>query len=281
MMWGVFEGGAGWALIGSIAVSIGSFLGAVVYRLPIILDRHWRGEEGDTDTQANPLSLWWPPSHCDKCQKSLRWKHKIPLLSFIFLKGSCSYCKTSISRHYFYIEVVTLILWLCLFYVHGPSLAFLAAATATSILIALAFIDWRDGILPDELNSLLLWSGLLFNSFGVFASLSDALYGAVSAYAIFWLFQKSFAWIRGKEGLGQGDLKLFAAIGAWLGWQSLAGVALWGSVVGVVVGYASLRYQRQDLGQQIAMGPYLGLAAVAGLLFNEAVKNPLGFILGY
>lgn len=287
MIWNAFNTTPGWILVGAIALCIGSFLSMLVYRLPLMLERRWRGEEacaqapGDGTTHAGYLSLWWPPSRCDQCQQSLRWRHNIPLLSFIVLKGCCAYCRTPISRHHFYIEALTLVLWLWLFYMYGPSLQFVAAATGTSLLIALAFIDGHKGILPDELTLLMLWLGLLINSFGIFTSLSDAVYGAAAGYIVFLLIQQSFALLRGRPGLGQGDLKLLAALGAWLGWQSLPGVVLLASIVGVIVGYTLLRCRRQHLGQEIAFGPYLAMAGIIGLLFGELIKNPLSILYGY
>lgn len=266
-----------WFIVAAFALSIGSFLAVVIYRLPLMLERRWSDEDA---ADQSTLSLYSPPSHCHACQRRLRWWHNIPLFSFILLKGSCAYCKTPIARHHFYVELITLVLWLWFLHVYGLSFAFAGAVLASSLLTALAFIDWQKRILPDELNLSLLWLGLLINSFGVFTTLKDAVYGAIAGYVTFWLIQNIFALLRNRRGLGQGDLKLFAAIGAWLGWQALPGVVLLASLLGVVVSYSLLRYNRQSLGQEVAFGPYLSIGAIIGLSFYGFILDPVGSVIG-
>lgn len=271
--------------IGVIAVCIGSFLTVVIHRLPKILERQWQIECKDF-LASNPhtiadtgLSLYLPPSHCPHCKEILKWRHNIPLLSFIFLKGRCAYCHAPI-KPYFLIELTTLILWLLVFHTYGITLQFIAAATACTFLIALSYIDQREKILPDELTLTMLWTGLIFNSFNLLTDITSAVFGAALGYIIFLLVKQAFKLGSGKDGLGQGDLKLLSAIGAWLGWQALPGVILIASLSGIFISLTLIGLKRHRYKEEIAFGPYLAFAGIVGLLCADMITNPLTFLPG-
>lgn len=269
--------------IGAIALCIGSFLTVVIYRLPKILERKWQAECKDFLASApraatsSDLSLYLPSSHCPRCEKKLKWRHNIPLISFICLRGRCAYCHVSI-KSYFLIEFVTLTLWLTMFYIYGMTLQFFASVTACTFLIALAYIDQREKILPDELTMGMLWAGLIFNSFDLFTDITSAVFGAVGGYAVFLFIKQSFRLVSGKHGLGQGDLKLLAAIGAWLGWDALPGVVLIASVSGIFTSLPLIILKRRNRKEEIAFGPYLAFAGVIGLIYINGISDPFALI---
>ncbi len=269
----------------AIAACIGSFLTVVICRLPKILERKWRAECKEFLAEAphadadSGLSLCLPASHCPECKKKLKWRHNIPLISCVFLKGRCAYCRAPI-KSYFLIEAATLALWLTMFHVYGATWHFLAAVIAATFLLALACIDQREKILPDELTLTLLWAGLVCNSFGLFADITSAVFGAIAGYVIFLFIKQSFRLLSGKHGLGQGDLKLLSAIGAWLGWEALPGVILIASVSGIFASLALVVLRRRALKEEIAFGPYLAFASIIGLIYIHEISDPFAFFFG-
>ena len=267
----------GWFTISALALCIGSFVTVVVYRLPKIIEQRWESEYSD-GKYANKLSLWLPPSHCHHCQKRLKWRHNIPLISCVFLRGRCAYCNASI-KFYFGIELTTLTIWLIAFYNYGMTMQFIAIAAAVTFLVALTYIDLRDKILPDELTLSLLWIGLIANGNGLFVTATDAIYGAIAGYTIFSLIKWAFTLIAKKQGLGLGDAKLLAAIGAWIGWQALPAVVLIASLSGIVGSIILIALKQHTLNQKIAFGPYLACAALVGLLLPDIINDPFAFIL--
>lgn len=263
-------------IVGVFAICVGSFLGLVSYRLPIMLHRRWG--ETDIEDPAADIGLIRPGSHCESCQQPLKWYHNVPLLSFVWLRGQCAYCKHPIPRSYFLIEVTTLTAWLLLAWRYGADLQFLTSILAASALVSLAYIDAKHKILPDEITLSLLLAGLAINSFNIFVSLQDAIYGAIAGYLVFFLLYKVFFLLTQREGLGRGDFKLLAAIGAWLGWQALPGVLLLASSAGLIVALLLVAAKRYKHGQEIPFGPYLAGACFCGLLLPEFVRSPFSLI---
>lgn len=244
---------------------IGSFLNVVIYRLPKMLEKNWRAEceillehKPSEDTQV--FNLVQPASTCPHCQHKIKPWFNIPLIGWLILKGRCAQCSQPISVRYPLIELFTGLLSLVAAWQMGVTLETLWALIFTFALVCLFFIDMDTMLLPDEITMPLLWLGLLVNISGTFVGLSDAVIGAVVGYmslwSIFWLFKL----VTGKEGMGYGDFKLLAALGAWMGWQALIPIILISSIVGAVLGIIILKLQRKDAQQAMPFGPYLALA---------------------
>jgi len=265
-----------------LGLLIGSFLNVVIYRLPRMLEQQWKEEciqlfqlpaaQAQTTTSLN---LCLPASHCPQCQKPLSWFENIPLFSFLFLKGRCRFCQTRISLQYPLVEVVTALLFVLCAWRFGVEneLWLLAGFVFFSYLIALSVIDWQTQLLPDQLTLSLLWLGLLLNWHGGFVSLNDAVLGAAFGYISLWLVYWGFKIATGKEGLGYGDFKLLAALGAWVGWQLLPLIILLGSLIGAVVGITQMIRLKRGKEIPFAFGPYLAMAGGIVLLFGKQIMN--------
>jgi leader peptidase (prepilin peptidase)/N-methyltransferase len=298
-----------WLLNSSVlmlGLLIGSFLNVVAYRLPIMLQREWRANaeyvlnlENQTPSVAaeptittdtvpfhNPISnelehpsnlertfnLMWPGSQCPQCgQKILAWQN-IPVLSFLLLKGRCFQCKTPISKRYPLVEAITGLLSLVVVMQLGWSFLTLAALVFTWSLWALTLIDYDHQLLPDSITLPLLWLGLLINTQGLLVPLNYAVWGAVGGYLSLWSVYWVFKLITGKEGMGYGDFKLLAALGAWMGWQALPTIILLSSFVGAVVGITLIFLQGRSKNQPIPFGPYLAAAGWLYLLWGQELN---------
>ena len=232
-----------------LGLVIGSFLNVVVYRLPRML-------EG-----VDEATLSFPRSHCPACQTPLKLWHNIPLLSYVLLKGRCGFCQSPISQQYPLVELTNALLWaLCAWHWNAPFTA-LAWAVCMSCLLALSVIDWQTTYLPDALTQPLLWLGLLASSLGwLDVSVQHAVWGAVAGYASLWLVAMGFQRITGKEGMGAGDFKLLAALGAWLGPFALIPLVLMASVGGALVGIWLQSTHRLERGGYVPFGPFLAFA---------------------
>ena len=258
---------------------VGSFLNVVIHRLPIILEKGWKEEcqhflnpetpEEKTDT----YNLIVPRSACPHCGHKITALQNIPIISFIFLKGKCSNCKKSISWRYPIIELITACLGLLVAHQFGVSLQTLAALILVWSLIALTFIDYDKQLLPDNITLSLLWIGLFFSLFNTFTDLQSAVIGALSGYCFLWLVFQGFKLFTGKEGMGYGDFKLFAALGAWLGWQQLPFIILAASLVGAVVGIALIILSGRDKRVPIPFGPFLCIAGLISLLWGTQLTE--------
>ncbi|MFO7551959.1 MAG: A24 family peptidase [Haliea sp.] len=253
---------------------VGSFLNVVIYRLPLMLQAQWRRDCCELLEQPAPadepsLSLAVPNSHCPACKAPVRPWQNIPVFSYLALGGKCANCGVRISPRYPVVELLTglLTLWLGLHY--GPGLQLLGAVLLTWALIALTLIDYDTQLLPDDITLPLLWLGLAFNLGGTFVPLADAVLGAIAGYGILWSVYWLFRLLTGKEGMGYGDFKLLAALGAWLGWQVLPLIILLSSVVGAVVGLALMVIKRRGREVPIPFGPYLAAAGWLGLVWGE------------
>ncbi|WP_019626864.1 A24 family peptidase [Thioalkalivibrio sp. ALJT] len=268
----------GWAIpiAGLLGLLIGSFLNVVIARLPVMLERGWEQEARaileHPPTEAEdrePFDLLRPRSRCPQCQRPIRALENIPLLSILFLRGRCPGCGTRISWQYPAVEALTALLFIVTIWQLGPSAAGLLALVLTAVLIAAAGIDARTTLLPDQLTLPLLWLGLLVNIPGTFTDLQSAVIGAAAGYLILWLVFHGFRLLTGKEGMGFGDFKLLAALGAWLGWQALPVILLLASLVGAVVGIALILLRGRDRNIPIPFGPYLAAAGWLTLLWGD------------
>lgn len=261
-----------------LGLLVGSFLNVVVYRLPKMLMRNWRAQarevlEMPTKDVEETFNLVLPNSSCPNCGHEIKPWENIPLLSWLFLRGKCSGCKQAISVRYPLVELACGVLSGVIAWQFGVSWEALAMLVLTWGLLAMSLIDADQQILPDALVLPLLWLGLILNSFGLFTSLPDALWGAVIGYmslwSIFWLFKL----VTGKEGMGYGDFKLLALLGAWGGWQVLPLTILLSSVVGAVLGVIILRLQRNSYSNPIPFGPYLAVAGWIALIWGDAITS--------
>jgi leader peptidase (prepilin peptidase)/N-methyltransferase len=266
-----------------VSLMVGSFLNVVIYRLPVMMERSWKTEIAEysalqdaaapsADILSVPtFNLIKPDSTCPKCQHKIRAWENIPLISWLQLKGRCSQCKHPISIRYPLVELATGILSTLVAWHFGFSFAGFAAVIATWLLISMAFIDLDTMLLPDQLTLSLLWLGLLISIESPFVSSQDALIGAAVGYLSLWSLYWAFKLLTGKEGMGYGDFKLLAAIGAWVGWQHLPVVILLSSFVGAIVGVSLLTMQGKERSQPIPFGPYLAAAGWLTLLYGDVI----------
>ena len=255
---------------------VGSFLNVVIFRLPKILEQTWRkeaslilGHAPETDKRIN---LWGPRSACPSCQSTIRAYDNIPILSFLFLNGQCRDCLDKISWRYPLIELATGLVTLALLIVLGWSTTFAAALLLSYGLIVLTFIDLDHQILPDQITLPGIWIGLLLNLNDIFCSLEEAVIGAVAGYLSLWIVYQGFKLATGKEGMGFGDFKLLAALGAWFGWMALPGIVLISSAIGAIIGITLIVLGRPRE-EAIAFGPYLALAGFIFLLAGDTVMS--------
>ncbi|WP_412481144.1 prepilin peptidase [Azonexus sp. IMCC34839] len=271
---------------GLLGLCIGSFLNVVIHRLPKMMEAEWANQcaelrgELSPPPPAEPLTLARPGSRCPHCGHQIRAHENIPLFSyFLILQGKCSGCGQAISLRYPIIETCTGLLSAFVAWYFGPTPACLGALLLIWALIALTGIDIDTQLLPDSITLPLLWLGLLFNLFGTFTDLPSAVIGAMAGYlslwSVFWLFKLA----TGKEGMGYGDFKLLAALGAWLGWQMLPAIILLSSVVGAVVGIALIVLAKHGRNVPIPFGPYLAVAGVIALFWGKTLTaSYLGLI---
>ena len=262
----------------ALSLCVGSFLNVVIYRLPVMMETRWRSNccellELEQEKQDQPLSLAFPNSHCPLCNTPIKPWHNVPVISYLALRGKCAQCAVPISPRYPIIEVLTAVLSVTLLWHFSLGPALFGALLFTWALIALTMIDVDHQLLPDEITLPLLWLGLLLNTQAVYVDLPSAVIGAVSGYLILWSVYWLFKLITGKEGMGYGDFKLLAALGAWMGWQSLHMIILMSSLVGACVGIALLLFKRQGRDVPIPFGPYLAAAGWITLLWSDQIMQ--------
>ena len=269
-------------LLGLFSLLVGSFLNVLIHRLPIMLERSWQQEYQDyfTDdgnnspiTSKEPYNLFLPRSACPHCGHQITAAENIPLFSWLFLKGRCSSCRQPISARYPLVELVCALASIAVAWYYPPGWALAGALLLTWILLALTFIDLDKMLLPDQLTLPLLWLGLLLNLSQQFVPLDDAVIGAIAGYMVLWSLYWAFKLLTGKEGMGYGDFKLLAALGAWLGWQSLPLILILSSCVGAILGIALIIMQRQQQGKPMPFGPYLAIAGWIALLWGNQITN--------
>lgn len=264
------------ALLGLI---FGSFLNVVIYRLPIMLDREWRKQckelldiEGD-NSQKSSFNLVYPRSRCPHCSHLITAWENIPILSYLWQKGRCTACQQPISIRYPIVELLSALMAVVVAWHFGFGWALVGGIIFTWVLLAASFIDFDTHLLPDDLTLPLLWLGLFFNLFGVYTSLGDAVIGAMAGYLILWSVFWLFKLITGKEGMGYGDFKLLAALGAWLGWQMLPMIILLSAIVGAVVGIGLILLRGHDKNIPIPFGPYLAGAGWISLIAGDFLQK--------
>ncbi len=262
---------------------VGSFLNVVIHRLPRMLEAQWAAQAaeftGNPIEEKPPFNLWVPASRCPACGMPLRAWHNIPLVSYLLLRGRCAYCTQSISARYPLVEAITSLLswWVATHFGWGWQGA--SALLLVWTLIAAAAIDAETTLLPDTLTLPLLWLGLLLNLRGVFAPIPDAVIGACVGYLSLWSIYWAFKLTTGREGMGYGDFKLLAALGAWMGWKMLLPIMLLSSLTGAVVGIGLILLARRGRNVPIPFGPYLAIAGFLALLYGPSLAGRIGLPL--
>jgi leader peptidase (prepilin peptidase)/N-methyltransferase len=260
-----------------LGLMVGSFLNVVIHRLPKMLERSWHQQcaelRGETTDAPPPYNLMVPASACPHCNHAISAWENIPIISFLLLRGKCGECGASISPRYPIIESITGILSAFAAWHFGFGLAALGALLLIWSLVALTAIDFDTQLLPDDITLPLLWLGLLFNFFGVFTNLADAVVGAMVGYLALWSVYWLFKLATGKEGMGYGDFKLLAALGAWMGWQLLPLIILLSSLVGAIVGIALIVALKHGRNIPIPFGPYLAGGGLIALFWGETLTH--------
>jgi len=265
--------------IGLIGLCVGSFLNVVIYRLPIMLKNEWRTDcrnflelEQDKDT-AEVFNLSKPDSTCPECGHKIRAWQNIPVISYLLLGGKCSSCRTHISAQYPIIETVSAILSVLIALKLGVSLETLFGLFFTWALIALTMIDAKTQLLPDNITMPLLWLGILINTSNMYTDIESSVFGAVAGYLILWSIYKVFKRLTGKEGMGYGDFKLLAALGAWMGWMMLPQIIILSSLVGAVIGIAMIVIKKHGRDVPIPFGPYLAIAGWIAFIWGPEINH--------
>jgi leader peptidase (prepilin peptidase)/N-methyltransferase len=266
-----------------IGLCIGSFLNVVIHRLPKMMEREWHEQcaelHGNVLAPTPQLNLVKPRSRCPSCGHQITALENIPLISYLFLRGRCAKCGVAISPRYPFVELLTGLVSAVVAWHFGFSWTALGALILVWSLIALAAIDFDTQLLPDSITLPLLWTGLAFNLNGAMTDLSSAVTGAMIGYLALWSVFWAFKLTTGKEGMGYGDFKLLAALGAWLGWQMLPVIVLLSSIVGAIVGIALIVFARHGRNNPIPFGPYLAAAGIIALLWGqELTKTYLGLM---
>ncbi len=262
-----------------LGLAVGSFLNVVIYRLPVMLEREWKAqcEELLNDKEApddeKTFNLITPRSRCPKCDHLITALENIPVISYLLQKGKCTECGTKISPRYPIIETLTAILSLVVVWKFGFSWQAGAGLVLTWSLIALTFIDLDTFLLPDNITLPFLWLGVLISFWGIFVNLNTSVIGAIAGYLSLWLVYWAFKLLLKKEGMGYGDFKLLAMLGAWLGWQSLPLIIILSSLVGAVVGIAMILFKGHDKNKPIPFGPYLATAGWIALIWGNDITR--------
>ncbi|MBA2412751.1 MAG: prepilin peptidase [Burkholderiaceae bacterium] len=264
-------------VVAVFSLAIGSFLNVLIHRLPKMMEADWRAQcselDGNKVTAAGRYNLLMPGSHCPQCKTPLRAVDNIPIVSWLALRGKCAHCSTRISARYPVVEALTALLSAVIAWKFGLTWQTALVLIFAWTLIALTFIDADTTLLPDDLTLPLLWLGLLANIFATFVPLKDAVIGAAAGYLILWSIYWLFKLTTGKEGMGYGDFKLLAALGAWMGWKSLLPIVLLSSLVGAIIGIALIVLARRGREIPIPFGPYLAAAGMIVMLSGDRLTR--------
>lgn len=261
-------------LAGILGLLIGSFLNVVIYRVPKMMEVQWAAECAEMNNASVPpaekFNLLTPRSRCSGCGHLIRWYENIPVLSYVFLRGKCSACSAPYGIRYPLVEAVTGGLFFFCAWRWGWTMTTLAWCGFSAMLLALAVIDWDTTLLPDDMTLPLLWAGLIAAAlqWNPLVDLPSALWGAVAGYLSLWIVYWAFKLATGKEGMGYGDFKLFAALGAWFGWTALVPMILMASVIGAVVGIAMKFSSGLREGGYVPFGPFLAGAGFTAMIFG-------------
>lgn len=265
------------AMAGLLGLCIGSFLNVVIHRLPKMMEQEWHAQcadlRGETPSTATALTLAHPRSRCPSCGHQITALENIPIVSYLFLHGRCSNCRTAIPLRYPFVEAITALISAYAVWHFGATIQAAGALLLIWALIALTGIDFDTQLLPDSITLPLLWSGLALNLAGTYTDINSSVIGAMAGYltlwSVFWLFKLT----TGKEGMGFGDFKLFAALGAWLGWQMLPAIILLSSIVGALVGVSLIIAARHGRNTPIPFGPYLAAAGIIALFWGPRLTH--------
>lgn len=263
-------------LAGIVGLLLGSFVNVVIYRIPKMMERQWAAECADLSgkpvpvTESESFNLLVPRSRCSNCGHAIRWYENIPVFSYLFLKGKCSACGSGYGIRYPLVELVTGLLFVFCGWRWGASPTAVIWCGFSAALLALALIDWDTTFLPDDITLPLLWAGLVSAAlqWNPQVRLLDALWGAVAGYMSLWLVYWAFKLLTGKEGMGYGDFKLFAALGAWFGWTALIPMILMASVIGAAIGIAMKFSGGLREGGYVPFGPFLAGAGFTAMIFG-------------
>lgn len=268
-----------YSIAGVMGLMVGSFLNVVIYRLPIMMQRAWKQECQEflqlpiSEQSTETLNLALPRSHCPVCNTKITVLQNIPVFSYLLLKAKCANCHTRISMRYPFIEALTGLLSVIVVYQLGGQIATLFALVLTWALIALSGIDVDHQLLPDNIILPMLWLGLLLSLFNIFTDPVSSIIGAICGYLFLWIICQLFRLLTSKEGIGQGDFKLLALLGAWLGWQYLPLIILLSSLVGTIIGTSMIIFLKRDKNTPIPFGPYLAIAGWTALLWGEQLNR--------
>lgn len=263
-------------ILAVLGLCIGSFLNVVVHRLPLMLERGWREESAELlglpVPETTAITLSRPRSRCPSCGHAIAWYENIPLLSWLWLRGRCSACKTRISSRYPLVEVATAMLFAAVGWRFGAHPAAVLWCGFAAVLLAAALIDFDTQLLPDVLTQPLLWAGIIAAERGwIPVPLAASVGGAVVGYLSLWTVATLYRWLRGHEGMAPGDFKLLAALGAWMGWQMIPLIVLLSSAVGATVGIGLIALRNHDRQVPIPFGPYLAGGGIAAMFFGESL----------
>jgi leader peptidase (prepilin peptidase)/N-methyltransferase len=272
---------AGFFVVSAVmGLIVGSFLNVVILRLPAMMERDWRSRcqevlegPGPGAQETEPFNLVRPGSHCPACGHGITALENIPVISYLWLRGKCSACGARISPRYPTVEIVSAALAVAVAWRFGVTPQAAGAMLLTWALVALAVIDLDHHLLPDDITLPFLWLGLVFNLFGTYTTVQSSLIGAMAGYVTLWVVYQLFRLATGKEGMGYGDFKLLAMLGAWLGWQALPAVILLSSVVGAAVGITLILLRGHDRNIPIPFGPYIAAAGWIALLWGERLTQ--------
>lgn len=264
---------------GLMGLIVGSFLNVVIHRLPIMMEREWTSQCLEHLNQPSPhepmpaFNLWTPRSHCPICQNPIGAAQNIPLFSYVIQGGRCAHCRSPIAVRYPLIEALTVVLTGIVAWRFGFGEQALTALLLTWALIALSVIDLEHQLLPDNITLPFLWLGLVLALFGIFTDLRSSVIGAMAGYLSLWSVYHLFRLLTGKEGMGYGDFKLLAMLGAWQGWQYLPAIVIVSSVVGAIIGLSLILFQNRDRNIPIPFGPFLAAAGWITLLWGDSVNR--------
>ena len=263
--------------VGLLSLCIGSFLNVVIYRTPKMMEQEWRQDcqmflhPDQAIIDESKLTLSKPASTCPKCRTEIRWYQNIPVISWLVLRGKCGSCQNPISIRYPLIELLTALASLVIVSVFGPTLQMLFGLLLTWMLIALTFIDFDTQLLPDRYTLTLAALGLGINSYAIYISPTFAIWGYIIGFLCLWIVYYLFKIITGKEGMGYGDFKLLAALGAWMGPLMLPLIVLLSSLVGAIIGIVLLKIRKEN--QPFAFGPYIAIAGWIAFIWGEPIMK--------
>ncbi|MCZ6802455.1 MAG: A24 family peptidase [Proteobacteria bacterium] len=264
-----------------LGLLVGSFLNVVILRLPVMMKRDWQQQccelldldDTEYHKEKTNINLITPRSHCPDCKHQIKAIENIPVISYMFLKGKCSNCGNKISIRYPLVELVSALTVVIVAFYFGVSLQTLFAICLTWALIALSMIDFDRQLLPDDITLPLLWLGIIINLFNIFTDIESSILGAIFGYGSLWFVYIIFKLVTGKEGMGHGDFKLLAVLGAWFGWQILPLIIILSSLVGAIIGIALIVFKSYDKSTAIPFGPYLAIAGWVSMLWGPYIMS--------